>query len=87
MHGMHCLEHRTDLAIEILFDLLLVSRVEELLAGLYNYFGCSLKCHLELEKLCKLLKVKSGKILNNVKTQWISMLPPLPQVPTDHQIL
>jgi hypothetical protein len=77
MQGIHCVAHRTDLAIEVLSDLPLVSRVEKLLAGLYTYFSCSPKRHLELEKLCELLQVTGGKILNNVKTRWISMLPPL----------
>jgi hypothetical protein len=77
---MHCVTHCTDLAVEILSDLPLVSHVEELIVGLYSYFSCNPKRHLELEKLCELLKVKGGKILNNVKTWWINMLPPLHRV-------
>jgi hypothetical protein len=87
MHGMHCVVHRTDLAVEILSDLPLVSCVEELLAWLYNYFSCSPKRHLELEKLCELLKVKGEKILNNMKTRWISMLPPLHRVLQEYRPL
>jgi hypothetical protein len=47
------------LAVENLSDLLLVSRVEEMIAGLYSYFSCSLKRHLELEKGGKITRRKS----------------------------
>jgi hypothetical protein len=87
MHGMHCVVHRTDLPVEVLSELPLVSRVEELIIGLYSYFSCSPKRHLELEKLYELLKIKGGKILNNVKTRWISMLPPLRRVLQEYRPL
>jgi hypothetical protein len=57
MHGMHCVAHCTNLAVEILSDLPLVSHVEELIAGLYSYFSCSPKWHIELEKLYELLNI------------------------------
>jgi hypothetical protein len=42
---------------------------------------------LELEKLSELLHLKSRKILNNVKTRWISMLSPLKRVLSEFRVL
>jgi hypothetical protein len=87
MHGIHYVAHRTNLGIEDLSDLPLMSHVGKLLVGLYSYFSYSPKRHLKLEKLCELLQVKGGKILNNMKTRWISILPPLWRVLQEYRPL
>jgi hypothetical protein len=58
---------------------LLVSKIKALFYFMYNFYLDSLKHHLEICKLAKLLKLKAFKILKNVKTQWISMLSPTKQ--------
>jgi hypothetical protein len=85
--GMHCVAHRTDLAVEVLSELDMVSSVEKLLKKLHSYFSKSPKRHLELEKLSELMVSKGGKILNNVKTRWISMLSPLKRVLSEYRVL
>jgi hypothetical protein len=81
--GMHYVAHRTYLAIEVLSELSMISTIEKL----YSYFSKSPKRHLELEKLSELLHLKSRKILNNVKTRWISMLSPLKRVLSEFRVL
>jgi hypothetical protein len=44
--------------------------------SLYKYFSSFPKRHLELAKLREIMETKGLKILNNVKTHWISMLSP-----------
>jgi len=66
--------HRTNLAITTLSSLKLVSKVENLLAWMYNYFAHCPNRHLEFCKLVKILESKGNKLLKNIKTQWISML-------------
>jgi hypothetical protein len=78
--GMHCVAHRTDLDVEVLSELNMISTIEKLLKKLHSYFSKSPKQHVELEKLSELLHLKGRKILNNVKTRWISMLSPLKRV-------
>jgi hypothetical protein len=74
--GMLCVAHRTDLVVEVLSEFDMILAIEKLLKKLYSYFSKSPKRHLELEKLSKLLQSKGRKILNHVKTGWISMLSP-----------
>ena len=45
------------------------TRIETLLAALHMYFRKSPKCHLELQKLAKLLESMGRKILQNVETK------------------
>ena len=64
----------------------MVARIETLLIVLYKYFNKSPKRHLELQKLAELLESKDRKILQNVKTMWISMLSPLKRVLLEYRI-
>ncbi len=66
--------HYTNLAIAMLSSLKLVSKVESLLAEMYNYFAHSPKQHLEFCKLVEILESKGNKLLKNIKTWQISML-------------
>ncbi len=68
MNGVHCMAHRTNLFIQTLNSLSLVSKIESLLASMYNYFVHSLICHLETTKLAEIFKCKGNKILKNIKT-------------------
>jgi hypothetical protein len=85
--SMHCVAHRTDLAVEVLLELSMISAIKKLLRKLHSYFSKSPKRHLELEKLSELLQSKGRKILNNVKTRWISMLSPLKRVLSEYCVL
>jgi hypothetical protein len=49
--GVHCMAHRTNLVVQTFSALSLVSKLESLLAAMYNYFVHSLKHHLEITKL------------------------------------
>jgi hypothetical protein len=63
------------------------SSIEKLLKKLHSYFSKSPKRHLELEKLLELMVSKGGKILNNMKTRWISMLSPMRRVLSEYRVL
>ena len=73
--------------MQCLSDLEMVARIETLLAALHKYFSKSPKRHLELQKLVELLESKGKKILQNVKTRWISMLSPLKRVLSEYRTL
>jgi len=60
--------------MQTLSSLPLVIRLEHLLQTLDSCFAHSLKKHLEFTKLVEILETKGNKILQNVKTKWISML-------------
>jgi len=61
MQGMHCVAHRSNLAVQCLSDLEMVSRIETLLSALHRYFSKSPKRHLELQKLAELFETKGKK--------------------------
>jgi hypothetical protein len=64
-----CLQaHRTNLAVEALSNLPMVSRIEEMLASLYVFFAHSPKRHLEFIKLAEVMQSKGLKILKNITT-------------------
>ncbi len=46
----------------------LVSKIESILASIYNYFDHSPKRHFQASKLAKFLESKGNKILKNIKT-------------------
>jgi hypothetical protein len=84
---MHCVAHRIDLAVEVLSELDMVSSIKKLLKKLHSYFSKSPKRYMELEKLSQLMVSKGGKILNNVKTRWISILSPMRRVLSKYCVL
>ena len=86
MQGMHCVAHRNNLAVQCLSDLEMVARIEILLGVLHKYFSRSLKRHLELPKLTELFESKGKKILQNIKTMWISMVSPLKRILSEYRI-
>jgi hypothetical protein len=74
MNDVHCMFHHTNLVVQSLYMLNLVSKIESILASIYNYFDHSPKRHFEANKLVKFLENKGNKILKNIKTYWIFML-------------
>jgi hypothetical protein len=61
--GVHYMVHRTNLVVQTLSHLQMVSKIECLFQTLYNYFSKSLKRHLKFMKLAKLMETKGAKIL------------------------
>ncbi len=68
LEGIHCMAHRTNLAMQTLFYILVVKCIEDLLQLLHSKKIHSLKRHFEFLKLVDLMKVKGNKILQNVRT-------------------
>jgi hypothetical protein len=87
MQGIHFVSHRTQLAVRELSHLPVISRIENLLEKLYNYFARSPKRHMEFTKLAGIMQTKGLKIIRNVKTCWLSMLSPLKRVMSEYQTL
>jgi hypothetical protein len=85
--GMHCMSHRTNLAVQTLSQVPLVTRIEELLQGLYSFFLHSPKRNQELADLANIVETASQKILRNVKTRWISCLEPVKRVMSEYKAL
>jgi hypothetical protein len=85
--GMHCMFHRTNLAVQALSNFSLVSKIETLLQALHSYFTSSPKRHLEFTKLAEIVETRGLKILGNVRTCWISMLEPLKCVLSEYKTL
>jgi hypothetical protein len=73
---VHYFAHKTNLAVIILSNVLLVHRLELLIQSLYAFFAHSPKKFVKFQKLAKLLQTKGNKFLYNVKTCWITMLSP-----------
>jgi len=75
-----CMVHNTNLIGQVLSNLPMVAKLEDLCWSLYFYFSSSLKQHLELNKFIEIVKTVRLKILKNVKIWRMSMLEPLKQV-------
>jgi hypothetical protein len=56
MMGHHCMAHRTNLAVQVLSNLPIVSKLEDLFQSLYAYISSSPKHHLEFIKLAKIIE-------------------------------
>jgi len=64
--GIHCMAHRTNLAMQTLLNLHLVMYLENLLQTLHRYFSHSLKKHLKFRKFIEILETNLGnKIIWN----------------------
>ncbi len=73
--GVHYMVHRTNVVVETLSYLQMVNIIEGLFQTLYNYFSKSLKRHFKFTKFEELMETKGAKILKNVKTHWIYVVP------------
>jgi hypothetical protein len=69
--------HCTNLAVEPLSNLPVVSKLETLCQALYMYFSMSVKKHLEFQGLADIVETEGLRTLWNVKTRWILLLEPL----------
>jgi hypothetical protein len=87
MEGIHCCVHRTNLAIQTLSHLQVVSHIKTLLQSLYTTFVHFPKRHFEFTKLAQILQIKGDKIICNVKTHWTSMLGPIKHVMSKYKTL
>jgi hypothetical protein len=52
----------------------MVCKLENLFKTLYAYFNKNSLKHLEFNKLIKILKNQSNKLMKNVKIRWVSIL-------------
>lgn len=80
MHGVHCVNHQTNLVVKKLNHSHVLANIENLLHTLYNYFARSPKRHLEFVKMSNVRQTKGLNIIRNAKTSWLSMLLPLKRV-------
>jgi hypothetical protein len=60
MVGVHYMAHGTNLAMQTLSKLLLVSRLEGLFQTLHSYSNMIPKHHLEFHKLVKIMETKGN---------------------------
>jgi len=74
MMGQHCMAHKTNLAMQVLSNLAIVSKLKDLFQFVYAYFSSSTNCNLEFIALAKIMEIGGFKTFKNVKTQWILML-------------
>ncbi len=72
--------HKMNFIIQVLSNVPMVAKLENLLQSLYFYYSSSTMQNLELTKLAEILEIRRLKILRNVKIQWINMLKPLKRV-------
>ena len=75
--GVHCCAHRLNLAAQSLSSPTVMHAVEDLLRLTHKYFAHSPKKAAEFKALSQQLESKGLKLLKNVKTRWISCLPPM----------
>ncbi len=59
---IHCIAHRTNLEVQNLSSMLMISKLEDLFQSIYWYFSSSPKCHFEFMKLVKIVETKGLKI-------------------------
>jgi hypothetical protein len=55
--------HQTNLVIQVLSNLPIVAKLENLLQSMYSYFSNSFKCHLEFTKFAEIMEIEGLKIL------------------------
>ncbi len=73
--GLHCMVHITNLAIQTLSHLQMVSKIEGLFQTFNNYFSKSPKRHLEFLKLVEVMETKGPSFLRMWKPIGYSCCP------------
>ena len=58
--GVHCMDHKTDLAVHTLSGMPFINRMEDFLNMLYSFFCKSPKRHLDFVKLGILMDYKES---------------------------
>jgi hypothetical protein len=84
---VHYFAHHTNVAVQSLGNLTLITKIEGFILNTYGYFSHSPKRHLEFQRLAQILEAKGNKILKNVKTKWMSMLDPLKRIMVEYRLL
>jgi len=84
MQGIHYMAHQANLATKALSKFNVVYRLENLFQTLYAYFNENPNRHLKFNKLVKIMEIQGNKLINNVKTRWISILEPTKRVMINH---
>jgi len=84
---VHYLAHHTNVAVQSLGNLTLITKIEGFILNTYDYFSHSPKRHLEFQRLAQILEAKGNKILKNVKTKWMSVLDPLKRIMVEYRLL
>jgi hypothetical protein len=87
MVGLHCVAHKTNLAAICLEKLPVVKKIEALWSALYSCFSRSPARNLSFVRLADDINNSGNKILRNVKTRWISMLPAMKRVLEEYKVL
>ena len=87
MFGIHCMAHRTNLAVQALSNLPVVAKIEALCQAMFSYFSHSPKRHLQFQRLTELVETEGRHMLRNVKTRWLSLLDPLKRVMGEYKAL
>jgi hypothetical protein len=67
MSGVHYMAHYTNLNVQNFSGFNFMGKIETLFARMYNYFVHNCMWFFEINKLTKLLKCKSKKILKILK--------------------
>ena len=67
MEGVHCVSHRTNLAVKTLEKVPVISKIEAMLQTFHAYFSASPKRHLEFTKLADLMRTKGLKLVSHVR--------------------
>jgi hypothetical protein len=84
---VHCMVHMTNLAIQILLNLLWCLTLKVFCNICMFFFSHNLKIHLEFTKLVEIMETKGNKILCNIKTRWISIINPIKHVLSKYHII
>jgi hypothetical protein len=87
MTGLYCVAHMINLVAIYLEKLPMMKKIEALCNALYCYFSKSPT--MDINSVCLADEVNNlgNKILHNVKTRWISSLPPTKRVLKDVKYL
>jgi hypothetical protein len=65
--GQYYMAHKMNLVIQVLSNVPMVAKLEDLLQSLYSYYSSSWKQHLEFTKFVKIVETLGLKILRNVQ--------------------
>jgi hypothetical protein len=72
MMGQHCMAQRMNPFVQVLSNLSIVAKLEDILQSLHSYLSNSPKQHFESIKLVEIMEIGQLIFLQNVKIWWIS---------------
>ena len=85
--GVHSCAHHLNLAAQSLSSNTVMHSVEEVLHTTHKYFPHSPKKAAEFKALAQQLESKGLKMLKNVKTRWMSCLPPIWRLLAEYRVI